>query len=91
MGSKSITRAISSCRRKSACSPRPRGSVRRRGARDPAGDGGGSTIDLIDAHYLYPDGVAAVALGRAFGKPVVVTARGSDVTQYPDHAGSRGG
>ena len=49
----------------------------------------GRTIDLIDAHYLYPDGVAAVALGRAFGKPVVVTARGSDVTQYPDHAGPR--
>ena len=49
----------------------------------------GTTFDVIDAHYLYPDGVAAVALGRAFGKPVVVTARGSDVTQYPDYAGPR--
>jgi glycosyltransferase involved in cell wall biosynthesis len=47
---------------------------------------GGLEFDLIDAHYLYPDGVAAVALGRAFGKPVVVTARGSDVTQLPEHA-----
>jgi glycosyltransferase involved in cell wall biosynthesis len=49
----------------------------------------GAAIDLIDAHYLYPDGVAAVALGRAFGKKVVVTARGSDITQYPDYAGPR--
>ncbi|MFC4349706.1 glycosyltransferase [Kordiimonas lipolytica] len=37
--------------------------------------------DLIDAHYLYPDGVAAAMLGRAFDKPVVMTARGSDVTE----------
>jgi glycosyltransferase involved in cell wall biosynthesis len=37
--------------------------------------------DLIDAHYLYPDGVAAAMLGREFGKPVVMTARGSDVTE----------
>ena len=43
-------------------------------------------FDLIDAHYLYPDGVAAVWLGAALGLPVVLTARGSDVTQLPDHA-----
>ena len=41
--------------------------------------------DLIDAHYLYPDGVAAVALGRSVGRPVVVTARGNDVTLIPRH------
>lgn len=41
--------------------------------------------DLIDAHYFYPDGVAAVALGRQLGKPVVVTARGNDVTLIPHH------
>ena len=46
----------------------------------------GLRFDLIDAHYLYPDGVAAVALGRRFGVPVVITARGSDVTQLPDFA-----
>lgn len=46
----------------------------------------GFDFDLIDAHYVYPDGVAAVVLGRMFGKPVVVTARGSDITQYPDFA-----
>ena len=45
----------------------------------------GYDFDLIDAHYIYPDGVAAVALGRLFGKPVVMTARGSDITQYPDY------
>ncbi len=46
----------------------------------------GLRFDAIDAHYVYPDGVAAVRLGRAFGRPVVITARGSDVTQLPDHA-----
>ena len=46
----------------------------------------GATFDLIDAHYLYPDGVAAMMLGRRFGLPVVLTARGSDVTQLPDYA-----
>jgi glycosyltransferase involved in cell wall biosynthesis len=44
----------------------------------------GADFDLIDAHYLYPDGVAAIRLGAALGKPVVITARGSDVTQLPD-------
>jgi teichuronic acid biosynthesis glycosyltransferase TuaC len=38
---------------------------------------------------VYPDGVAAVALGRAFRKPVVLTARGSDVTLFPQFAGPR--
>jgi teichuronic acid biosynthesis glycosyltransferase TuaC len=46
---------------------------------------GGLAFDLIDAHYVYPDGVAAVWLGRHFGKPVVVTARGSDLTELPDY------
>jgi glycosyltransferase involved in cell wall biosynthesis len=46
----------------------------------------GLTFDLIDSHYLYPDGVVAVALGRRFSLPVVMTARGSDVTQLPDFA-----
>jgi glycosyltransferase involved in cell wall biosynthesis len=36
-------------------------------------------FELIDAHYFYPDGVAAILLGRRFGKPVVITARGTDV------------
>ncbi len=41
---------------------------------------GTPAFDAIDAHYLYPDGVAAVWLGRRFNLPVVVTARGTDVS-----------
>jgi glycosyltransferase involved in cell wall biosynthesis len=40
-------------------------------------------FDLIDAHYCYPDGVAAVLLGRELGKPVIITARGTDVNLLP--------
>src|SRR6266404_8949633 len=29
----------------------------------------GRRFDLIDAHYFYPDGVAAILLGRHFGIP----------------------
>jgi teichuronic acid biosynthesis glycosyltransferase TuaC len=44
---------------------------------------GGAKFDLIDAHYFYPDGVAAVWLGRRLNLPVVVTARGTDVNLIP--------
>ena len=40
-------------------------------------------IDAIDAHYMYPDGVAAVWLGQKLGLPVVVTCRGTDVNLIP--------
>lgn len=43
----------------------------------------GVAFDVIDAHYVYPDGVAAVWLGRAVGRPVVITARGTDVNLIP--------
>lgn len=43
----------------------------------------GFAFDLLDAHYLFPDGVAAVRIARALGKPVVLTARGSDTSQLP--------
>ncbi len=49
----------------------------------------GHQVDAIDAHYAYPDGVAAIALGRHFGLPVVITARGSDITQFPDYPAAR--
>ena len=45
----------------------------------------GRDFDLIDAHYFYPDGVAAVLLGRALRRPVVVTARGSDLNLVAEH------
>jgi teichuronic acid biosynthesis glycosyltransferase TuaC len=44
----------------------------------------GFDFDIIDAHYFYPDGVAAILLGREFGKPVVITARGTDINQISD-------
>ncbi|WP_431282816.1 glycosyltransferase family 4 protein [Humitalea sp. 24SJ18S-53] len=50
----------------------------------------GCVFDAIDGHYLYPDGVVALRLGREFGLPVVLTARGSDVSQLPDHWPARG-
>ncbi|HWT10378.1 MAG TPA: glycosyltransferase, partial [Roseomonas sp.] len=45
----------------------------------------GRRFDAIDAHYLYPDGVAALWLGRELGLPVVVTARGSDTSLLPQY------
>lgn len=44
---------------------------------------GGYDFDLIDAHYFYPDGVAAVMLAKRLGKPVVITARGTDLNLIP--------
>jgi teichuronic acid biosynthesis glycosyltransferase TuaC len=41
--------------------------------------------DLIDAHYVYPDGLAAVMLGALLKKPVVVSARGSDISLFPQY------
>jgi glycosyltransferase involved in cell wall biosynthesis len=46
----------------------------------------GYDFDLIDAHYFYPDGVAAAMLARYFNKPLVITARGSDITLLPQYA-----
>jgi len=36
-------------------------------------------FDVIDAEFFYPDGPAAVALGRQLGVPVSIKARGSDI------------
>lgn len=40
------------------------------------------SIDIIDAHYIYPDGFAAVLLGQSLKKPVVLSARGSDINHF---------
>jgi teichuronic acid biosynthesis glycosyltransferase TuaC len=45
----------------------------------------GEKFDVIDAHYFYPDGVAAVWLGKAFNIPVVITARGTDINLIPEY------
>lgn len=49
----------------------------------------GYDFDLIDAHYFYPDGVAAVMIGKALNKPVVITARGTDINLIPRYAAPR--
>ena len=38
--------------------------------------------DFILAHYVFPDGYAAVKLGRMLGIPVIVKARGSDINLF---------
>lgn len=45
----------------------------------------GFDFDLIDAHYYYPDGIAASFIAKALGKPFVVTARGTDLNLIPEY------
>jgi len=49
----------------------------------------GESFDLIDAQYMYPDAVAAARLGKLLGKPVVATARGSDLHQIAHRPAER--
>ena len=46
----------------------------------------GFDFDVIDAHYFYPDGVAAALLARHFNKPFTITARGTDLNLIPQYA-----
>ena len=39
-------------------------------------------FDLIDSHFLYPDGFGAMLLARRLGKPLVLNGRGTDVNEY---------
>lgn len=48
---------------------------------------GGWQPELIDAHYLYPDGVAAALLAQRLGLPFVMTARGTDVNVIAQQPG----
>lgn len=41
-------------------------------------------IDVIDAHYVYPDGEAAMLHAQRLGVPYVVSARGTDINLYPE-------
>ncbi len=38
---------------------------------------------LIDAHYFYPDGIAAARLATELGLPLCITARGTDLNLIP--------
>ncbi|MBK1695228.1 glycosyl transferase family 1 [Chromatium weissei] len=46
----------------------------------------GFDFDVIDAHYYYPDGVAAALLAKWFNKPLFITARGTDLNLIPHYA-----
>lgn len=39
-------------------------------------------FDVIDASFFFPDGPAAIALGRRFGVPVSIKARGADIHHW---------
>jgi teichuronic acid biosynthesis glycosyltransferase TuaC len=43
-------------------------------------------LDVIDAHFGYPDGYAASLLGRWLGVPVTITMRGTEVRHARDPA-----
>jgi teichuronic acid biosynthesis glycosyltransferase TuaC len=47
---------------------------------------GGWDFDVIDAHYFYPDGVAAAILAKLLDKPLTITARGTDLNVIPRYA-----
>jgi teichuronic acid biosynthesis glycosyltransferase TuaC len=40
-------------------------------------------IDLINAHWIFPDGVATTLIAKRIQKPVVLTALGCDINLYP--------
>lgn len=46
----------------------------------------GRDFDLVDAQFVYPDGVAAALAATALRKPFVLTARGSDVNDFGTRA-----
>lgn len=39
-------------------------------------------FDVIDASFFFPDGPAAIALGRRYGVPVSIKARGADIHHW---------
>ncbi|MEG3162999.1 glycosyltransferase [Sphingomonas sp. PB2P19] len=39
-------------------------------------------FDVIDASFFFPDGLAAVALGKRYGVPVSIKARGADIHHW---------
>lgn len=42
-------------------------------------------FDIIDCHWVYPDGFAAVLIGKLLKKPVVITIRGPGVLTIPGY------
>ena len=46
-------------------------------------------FDVIDAQFFWPDGPAAIALGRHFGVPVSIKARGADIHFWGTNSATR--
>ncbi len=44
-------------------------------------------FDLMDSHYVYPDGYAAAYIAEKLSLPLVITARGTDINLYPSLPG----
>ena len=42
-------------------------------------------IDLIDAHYFYPDGVAVTLVNKVLKIPFIISARGTDINLIPEY------
>lgn len=40
-------------------------------------------FDLIDSHFVYPNGVVATMLGQKYDVPVMLTGRGEDILRFP--------
>jgi glycosyltransferase involved in cell wall biosynthesis len=56
------------------------------GARAAVAELAGRRRIVLDAHYLYPDGVAAALLARELGVPYTLTARGTDLNVLANDA-----
>ena len=41
-----------------------------------------AAVDLVDAQFFFPDGLAASELAQALGVPLTIKARGSDITYW---------
>jgi len=46
-------------------------------------------FDVIDAEFFWPDGPAAIAMGRHFGVPVSIKARGADIQFWGHNQATR--
>jgi glycosyltransferase involved in cell wall biosynthesis len=42
-------------------------------------------FDVVDAHFVFPDGVVGAHLAREHGVPLVITARGVDLREFPKY------
>ncbi len=49
----------------------------------------GEDFDIVDGQYLYPDGIAAYKVARDHDKPLILTARGSDVNYWMENSKAR--